>query len=129
MFIWPMMILYGFLILTQCKLELLLVRFEGQLCIGKETIWVEVPSRGFMETFTGDFGFILKSSEKKLSFSLLQFLASEDFVNRLGLLKCSKHFQNYRNSDMFFEPDWLKLWTLWLKCLPVLFLSQKYQNF
>ena len=63
-----------------------------------------------METFSGDCGFILKSSEKPLSFSLLQFLASEDFVDRLGLLKCSKDFQNFRNLEIMFlvnklEPD------------------------
>ena len=63
-----------------------------------------------METFSGDCDFILKSSEKPFSFSLLQFLASEDFVDRLGLLKCSKDFQNFRNLEIMFlvnklEPD------------------------
>ena len=56
-----------------------------------------------METFSsGDFGFILKSSEKTCSFSLLQFLASEVFVDRLGLAKCSKDLQNFGNLEMFF---------------------------
>ena len=55
-----------------------------------------------METFSGDCGFILKSSEKTFFFSFLQFLASEDFVDRLGLLKCSKDLQNFRNLEKIF---------------------------
>ena len=55
-----------------------------------------------METFSGDCGFNLKPSEKPFSFSLLQFLASEDFVDRLGLLKCSEDFQNFRNLEIIF---------------------------
>ena len=43
-----------------------------------------------METFLGDCDFLLKSSEKTFSFSLLQFLTFEDFVDRLGLLKSAK---------------------------------------
>ena len=63
-----------------------------------------------METFSGDCGFILKPSEKPFSFSLLQFLASEDFVDRLDLLKCFKDFQNFQNLEIIFlvnklEPD------------------------
>ena len=62
-----------------------------------------------METFPGDCGFILKSSDK-FFFSLLQFLASRDFVDGLGLLKCSKDFHNSRNLEIMFlvsklEPD------------------------
>ena len=82
MFIWPKLILDGLLILTWCKLELLLVRFEGQFCIGKEVFLVQATPWKFMETF---------------SFSLLQFLVSEDFGDRLGLLKCSEDSQNFRN--------------------------------
>ena len=55
-----------------------------------------------MEAFSGDCGFILKSLEKTLSFSLLQFLASEDFVDQLSLLKRSKDFQNFRNIEIMF---------------------------
>ena len=62
-----------------------------------------------MEIFSGDCGFVLKSSEKTFSFSWLQFLASKDFVDRSGLPKCSRDFQNLRNLEMFFvnklEPD------------------------
>ena len=59
-----------------------------------------------METFSGDFGFILKSSKKKFSFLLkkfssLQFLTYGDFVGLLGLLKSSKDFENYDNLEMF----------------------------
>ena len=63
-----------------------------------------------METFSGDCGFILKSSEKPFSFSLLQFLASEGFVDQLGLLKYSKDFQNFSSLEIIslvniLEPD------------------------
>ena len=77
-----------------------------------------------METFSGDFGFILKSSKKKFSFLLkkfssLQFLTYGDFVGLLGLLKSSKDFENYDNLEMFlineWEPDWLKWKPLQLK--------------
>ena len=55
-----------------------------------------------METFSDGYGFILKSTEKTISFSLLQFLASKHFVDLLGLLKCSKDFQNLRNLEIMF---------------------------
>ena len=66
-----------------------------------------------METFSGDCGFILKSSEKPFSFSLLQFLASEGFVDRLVSLNWSKDFQNFRILEIIFlvnklEQDWFK---------------------
>ena len=46
-------------------------------------------------------------------FSILQFLAFGDFVHWLGLLKCSKVFQNFCNLEIMFivsklEPDWFK---------------------
>ena len=67
-------------------------------------------------------------------FSYLQFLASEDFVDRLGLLKCSKDLQNFRNLEkMFlvkkFETDWFKWKPFWLKCLPVRFLLPRISTF
>ena len=65
-------------------------------------------SRRIYETLLGDRSLILKSSQETFSFSFLQFLASEDFVDRLGLLTCSKDFQNFRNLEMFLvklEPD------------------------
>ena len=55
-----------------------------------------------MEASSGGCGFILKSSNKPFSFPLLKFLASEDFVDRLGLLKCSEDFQNFRNLEIIF---------------------------
>ena len=56
-----------------------------------------------METFLGDCGFILTPSEKPFSFSLLQlFLASEDSMDRLGLFKSSKDFQNFCNLEICF---------------------------
>ena len=83
-----------------------------------------------METFLGDCSFILKSSEKPFSFSFLQFLASDGFLDWLGLLKCSKDFQNFRNLEIIFlvnkvEPDWFKWRPLRLKCLPVTFLLSR----
>ena len=63
-----------------------------------------------METFPGDCDFMLKSSEKFFSFSLMQFLASRDFVDRLGLLKCSKDFHNTRNLEIIFLVSKLELY-------------------
>ena len=87
-----------------------------------------------MESFSGDFGFILKSSGKTFSFSLWQYLASEDFVDRLGLLKCCKDFQNFRNVQIILlvnklEPDWFEWRPLRLKCLPVMFLLSRISIF
>ena len=84
--------------------------------------------------FSGDCGFILKSSEKTFSFSLLQFLASEDFVDWLGLLKYSKDFQNFFILEIMFsvnklEPDWFKWRPLRLKYLPVMFLWSRISIF
>ena len=45
---------------------------------------------------------MLKSLEKNFSFSLLQFLASKTFVDRLGLLESSKDFQSFRNLKIMF---------------------------
>ena len=101
------------------NVELLLVKFEGQLCIlvnrhseSKLTVALSSPQT------------------KTFSFSLLQFVASEDFVDELGLLKCSKDFQNFRNLAVMLlvnklEPDWFKRRPLWLKCLPVMFLLSR----
>ena len=91
---------------------------------------MHVTSWEFMETFSGDCGFILKSSEKPFSFSLLQFLASEGFVDRLGLLKYSKDFQNFSSLEIIslvniLEPDWFKLRPFRLRCLPVMFLLSR----
>ena len=68
------------------------------------------PHENLWKPISGDCGFILKPSEKPFSFSLLQFLASEDFVDRLDLLKCFKDFQNFQNLEIIFlvnklEPD------------------------
>ena len=87
-----------------------------------------------METFSGGCDFMLKSSQKTFSFSLFQFLASEDFVDRLRLLKCSKDFQNFGNSKIMFlvrklEPYLFK-WRLFrLKCLPVMSLLSRISSF
>ena len=58
--------------------------------------------------------------------SLLQFLASRDFVDGLGLLKCSKDFHNSRNLEIMFlvsklEPDWFKWRPIRLECLLFMF--------
>ena len=76
-----------------------------------------------METYSGDCGFILNSSGKTFYFSLLQFLVSEDFVFRLGLLKCFKDFQKFRSLEMILvnrlEPDIFK----WRTLLTLMFTS------
>ena len=40
----------------------------------------------------------------------MQFLASRDFVDRLGLLKCSKDFRNTRNLEIIFLVSKLELY-------------------
>ena len=50
-----------------------------------------------MKTFSSDCDFMLKSSEKTFSFSLLQFLTSEDFVDQLVFQRFSE-FPQLRNN-------------------------------
>ena len=40
----------------------------------------------------------------------MQFLASRDFVDRLGLFKCSKDFRNARNLEIMFLVSKLELY-------------------
>ena len=104
-----------------------MIRFEGEFCVDKEVFWVKVSSWEYMETFSGDCDSMLKFSEKTFSFSLLKFLASQDFVDRLG-------FQNFRNLEIMFlvskfEPDWFKCKPLRPKCLLVIFLLSRVSIF
>ena len=86
------------------QIGVVLVRFERQFCIAKEVSWVTLWK--FMEAIADDCDFMLKSSEKTFSISLLQFLASED----LGLPQSSNVFHHFGNLEIMFsvsklEPD------------------------
>ena len=103
MFISPKIIRDGFLILTWCKLELLLVRFEGQLCIGKEAFWEQVTSWEFIKTFSDECGFILKSSEKTFSFSLLSLRLTGVETLELVSQKLKRRFHFFNLVSDFFS--------------------------
>ena len=74
-----------------------------------------------MEAIADDCDFMLKSSEKTFSISLLQFLASED----LGLPQSSNVFHHFGNLEIMFsvsklEPD-LNRDPIRFKCLLFMF--------
>ena len=113
---------------------MLLVRFEGEYGIDKEVSWV---ASYFKRIYGNPFRWLwfhVEIHRESFFVFIIPILASENFVDWLGLIKCFKDFQNVRNLEIMFfvcklEPNWFKWRRLQFKCLIVMFLLSRISVF